>query len=163
MILISKFIVEMNTWYSPNVSKPHTPADLNPNLQNFDDSHFDVREFNKLFEDEQSKHYAEQQNKELTKLNKLTESQPTRKLFHQLTIGELLLNFKDNLFDLFDDLFFFRFNSIPTFLAVFIAGDRPFYLGMLILIIALIIYFLTPFPNLNEIAYTPVYLGLPKD
>lgn len=150
----------MDTWYSPNISNPHTPADLNPNLDTFDDSHFDVREFNRLFEDTQAKRYAELQQKELNDLNKLTKIQPTRKLFHELTIGELLLNFKDNMFDLINDLFFFRFDSISSFLNLFIEGDRPFYLGLLILFISIILYVLTPFQKIKEIKYTPIYVGL---
>lgn len=149
----------MNTWYSPNISNPYKPADLNRDLASFDDQHFDVRAFNKLFEDAQIARYNEQQEKELNELNKKTIIEPTVKKIHNLTIAELLLNIFDTIKDILDDLIYFRFDSPTDFLNIFIKNNRIFYIGIIILFISFIFYILTPFNDIENIKLKKIYIS----
>ena len=95
---------------------------------------FDVKEFNKVYNDYISKKkesILEQEERRLDRLNNMKEYIP----LHQLSVGQHLINTKDTWFDILDDLLQFRFN-----IRTFNKQNRLFYIGLTLLIIATCTY-----------------------
>ena len=93
---------------------------------------FDIANFNKEFEEKQTKYSAIKSQTEKTNLNKLSR-EIKKKLLHQLSIGEILINMKDTIFGIYTDFLFLDYKDILT------KENRLFYIGILLILIALII------------------------
>lgn len=95
---------------------------------------FDVKEFNKVYNEYVSKKresVLEQEERRLDRLNNMKEYVP---LAGQ-SVGKHIINIKDTWFNILDDILQFRFNS-----SVFIKEQRLFYIGLTILIITISLY-----------------------
>jgi hypothetical protein len=95
---------------------------------------FDITEFNAAFEEMLKKQQEEGKKKEAEDLSQLNATFRPKRV-HELTIGELLVNMKDAIFDTIDDLLGFDF-SVETFTK----NNRLFYLGLFVVLFTLILY-----------------------
>ena len=114
---------------------------------------FDIREFNKLYEKkiQEKKDLHEIKNRNIVRDNN---NKDNTKYLYDLSIGEIFINFKNVLFEIFDDLqsfnslksfisIFIKKQSFKNFLSVFIKKNRSFYTGLLLILISLTIYFIS--------------------
>ncbi len=95
---------------------------------------FDVQAFNKDFEiylDAKQRATEKKEAGDLEKLNKIV----IKKRLDQLTLAEILINFKNSLFGLLDDLLAFKYE-----ITTFTKDDRLFYLGLFIVAFMIFIY-----------------------
>jgi len=100
------------------------------------DGKFDIAKFNKEFIKKAEKTKLKSEVKSKEKLKKLTESANYEsKSIYQLSVMEILINIKNTWFHIFDDILAKNI-SIKTIMG----NDRPFYVGITIVIIATILY-----------------------
>tara|TARA_A100001015_G_C15031668_1_gene733641 strand:+ start:1514 stop:1888 length:375 start_codon:yes stop_codon:yes gene_type:complete len=116
-------------------------------------SQFDIREFNKKYEDNIQQKINLQKEKEQTRLKEL--SDPIyKKTLYDLSIGEILINLKNVVFNIFDDLqsfntfksflsIFVKKDQLKSFLSIFVKKDRMFYSGLLSILIAIIMFLIS--------------------
>jgi hypothetical protein len=109
------------------INKPTTPP------INSSSNDFDVNKFNLQFEQQQ----REKQLKEKP-LQKTEYIEP--KKLHQYTIGELILEYKDTIVNIIDDLLMFRFNNLNDFINIFLKNNRLFHIGITILLLSIFLY-----------------------
>ena len=99
-----------------------------------EDGKFDIDKFNREFGQYKIKRKDEMQEQLQQKLDELNrpviETPP-----YQLSIGEIAINTKDSIFNIIDDLLNFKFSW-----DVITKENRLFYLGVFLVVIALIIY-----------------------
>lgn len=101
-----------------------------------------LKEFNRVFDEENQKLRDISHQKELDELQKMNLIENTRKPLSELTIGEIILNIADTYINMITDTFTLNFNSISSFIDIFIKDNRPFYIGLSFIIIGLISYLL---------------------
>lgn len=96
---------------------------------------FDVKKFNDKFE-ETVKHRKELAEKAMQeKLNKLNEVNNKKKEIYQLSVGDTIINTKDALFNILDDMLQFKFK-----LDTFTKDNRLYYIGITILLICIVVF-----------------------
>lgn len=103
-------------------------------LYRLDDGKFDIDRFNRDFDQYKTKRKEEMKEKvqqKLDELNKPPEEIPA----YNLSVGQIMINIKDTLFGIIDDLLRFDFTW-----DVVLKKNRLFYLGLAVIIIAAIIY-----------------------
>jgi hypothetical protein len=141
---------------SPQIQFDNSPKLLESSPQNnlgidkddvYVDNTFDIQKFNEQYNDVRKRRKQKIEMSEKGKLNKLNTVE-YRKQLHQLTIGELVFNFKDSMFDTLTDLLNFKFN---------LKNNRLFYLGILIIMIIIILYFFAPDNCKDGIKKEPKY------
>lgn len=99
-----------------------------------EDKEFDVKAFNKVFEEQQAKLKEDSKKREEETLKKLNEAKKDVSLI-SLSIGEILINTKDAWFDILDDLLQYKFGwDILT------KNNRLFYIGLTLAVMAIIFY-----------------------
>lgn len=69
------------------------------------------------------------------KLNDINKQKPVE-LVYDLSIGQIIINLKDNMFDILDDILNSRLTS-----ETFTKDNRLFYLGLFMIIVACILFF----------------------
>jgi hypothetical protein len=94
---------------------------------------FNVNKFNLEFEQQQREKQLQQ--KPLQK----TEYIEPKKL-HQYTIGELILDYKDSIVNIIDDLVMFRFNNLEDLSNIFLKDNRLLHIGITIIILSIFLY-----------------------
>ena len=97
------------------------------------------KSFNQKFEEEQIQHKLLMRKAMQDKLNILNKANDKIPL-HQLSIGVILINTKDSLFELLDDLLQFKYNR-----EVFTKNDKLFYIGIFLIIIVIFIFLYNAF------------------
>lgn len=105
---------------------------------------FDIKKFNKEFEDQllASKEATKKREEErLKKLNVVQETKP----ISELTIAEILIGIKDTWFGIIDDLLNLKFN-----MTTITSENRLFYIGLTIIIIVILTYIINHFVNLGN-------------
>lgn len=102
----------------------------------FDNAAFNV-EFNKYMEEEKEKQHQQ----EIERLNKMNETIYIKKI-SEMSFNELLVEWKNSIIGILDDLLHLRVTSI-------FSGNRLFFVGMTVVIIVLIFYFLLWFFDRN--------------
>lgn len=104
-------------------------------LYRLDDGKFDIDRFNRDFD--QYKTMRKQEMAELMqkKLDSLNAPQPEIPPY-ALSIGQVMINMKDAVFNTLDDIINFNFTR-----QAFLSDHRLFYLGLFFIIIALLVYF----------------------
>jgi len=121
------------------------------------DGKLDVDKFNRAFDqyiDKRKEYIQEQVDKRLDELNRAPPPIP----IYKRSIGEIMVNTKDALFNTLDDVLQFKFES-----GTFTKDFRLFYIGLFIIIIAFIIFFYSFFVkddktnNAIEIRHTHTY------
>lgn len=100
----------------------------------FTDNQFDLKKFNKQYEDVRMKRQKLITEGEKIKLSKLNITSDKKKL-HELTIGELIFGMKDALFGILNDLIRLRFVT-----DTFTKNNRLFYIGFFIIIFVFFLY-----------------------
>ncbi|QKF93786.1 hypothetical protein QKU48_gp0328 [Fadolivirus algeromassiliense] len=103
-------------------------------LYRLDNGKFDIDKFNRDFDQYKVKRKNEMNEKiqqKLDELNKPPEEIPA----YNLSVGQIMINIKDTLFGIIDDLLRFDFTW-----NVVLKKNRLFYLGLAVIIIASIIY-----------------------
>lgn len=96
---------------------------------------FDIDKFNRDFDqykDERKKEMAETLKTKLAILNKPKVIIPA----YDLSIGQIVINTKDAIFNLLDDILNFNYTS-----NILLKQNRMFYLGLALIFIAFLIYF----------------------
>lgn len=99
---------------------------------------FDVAKFNKKFEEISRREQEEKSLKERERLLKMSQSIRKKKL-HELTVGEIILNFKDAIYGIIDELVYFKFTSMNEFYDIFMKEKRLFYIGLLFMLLSTIV------------------------
>jgi hypothetical protein len=95
---------------------------------------YDPVEFNQAFDAMLKQQQEEGKKKEADDIANLNVKFREKRV-HELTIGELLVNMKDAMFDTIDDMLGFDF-SVETFTK----NNRLFYLGLFVVLFAIISY-----------------------
>jgi hypothetical protein len=101
---------------------------------------FDINKFNAVFEKEienTNKKTKEEEEKRLKELNKVKEE----KDIYNMSVGEILINLKDELFDIIYDIITLR---------IFTTYNKPnrfFYIGLALMLYAIIMYAVTKANN----------------
>lgn len=120
-------------------------------LYRLDDGKFDVDKFTRDFDqykDKRKEEMRERIDRKLDELNKPPEITPP----YNLSIGQIMINMKDAIFNIIDDLLNFKISW-----NILLKENRMFYLGIFILIIACIFYLYAFFLNENkDIIATPL-------
>ena len=97
------------------------------------------KSFNQKFEEEQIQRkllMRKAMQDKLNILNKATDKIP----LHKLSVGIILINTKDSLFELLDDLLQFKYNR-----ETFTKNDRLFYIGIFLIINVIFIFLYNAF------------------
>jgi cell division protein FtsL len=105
---------------------------------------FDLGKFNKVFDVNREITKRNQRVDDLQKLNKLS-SVDTKTSLYDLNISDILINTKNSWFNLLDDLLEQRF-QIETFTK----ENRLFYVGLTVVLIAVILYVYTMLVSTDE-------------
>lgn len=104
-------------------------------LYKLDDGKFDIDRFNRDFDQYKQKRkdqMKEEIDRKLAELNRPPEVIPV----YNLSIGQILVNMKDSVFDIIDDVINFKIYN-----GMLLKNNRMFYLGLFIIIIALLMFF----------------------
>lgn len=102
------------------------------------DDGFDSDKFNRLFDEfnlRKKKEMEEKEGRVLKRLQQQYKKNQQDNIF-DLSFLEVIMNFKDTIFDIIDDIINFRFNSFFTFLNIFTKNNRLFYLGGVLILFA---------------------------
>jgi hypothetical protein len=94
---------------------------------------FNVNKFNLEFEEKQREQQLQQ------KPLQTTEYIEPKKL-HQYTIGELILDYKDSIINIIDDLIMFRFNDINDLMNIFLKDHRLLHIGITVIILSIFLF-----------------------
>lgn len=116
-------------------------------LYRLDDGNFDIDRFNRDFDQYKTmrkKEMAELMQKKLDSLNTPQPETPP----YALSIGQVMINMKDTVFNTLDDIINFNFTK-----QAFLSDHRLFYLGLFFIIIALLIYFYFIFQTIDTELY----------
>ena len=105
----------------------------------YDNNNFDIDKFNKLFKENQSKKDEKESKNKIEYLKSLENKTEVRSI-SELTINEIIYNFKNENLDLIYDIFTFNYSSVSEFYGIFSKNNRLFYFGLLLLIICIIFY-----------------------
>ena len=109
---------------------------------------FNVLKFNEDYEKMKKQKILDRKMKERNKLKKLNKTLVDKKL-HDMSILEILIEFKNNIFGILDDLINFNFNDFNSFLNIFSKNNRLFFIGLMIIFITGIIYIFSQFNQNN--------------
>lgn len=104
------------------------------NSSNVSSNKLDIQEFNKNFEKKIEQSKGENKILERNRLERLNKQQIEKKPY-QLSVAEILIAIKDSWFGIIDDLLQRQF-----YIETFIKKNRMFYIGLTIVIIAIIFY-----------------------
>jgi|688.fasta_scaffold858094_1 hypothetical protein len=110
-------------------------------LYRLDSGKFDIDKFNRDFDqykDQRKEEMRERIDKKISELNKPVE----QVALYDLSIGQIMINMKDAIFNIIDDLLNFKISK-----NVFIKQNRLFYIGIFIILIAIILYLYMFFIN----------------
>jgi hypothetical protein len=94
---------------------------------------FDINNFNTKFE-------QEQEQKQLTRKPSQKIEYIEAKKLHQYTIGELLLEYKNSIINIIDELIKFRYNNIEEFTNIFLINNRLLYIGFTIILLSIFLF-----------------------
>ena len=100
-------------------------------LYRINQNRFEIDRWNRDFEQYKDRRDLEMRRRMKEKLDQLSKPVPKVPAYNQ-PLGKILINTKDSLFDITDDLLQFKFTSDTL-----IKNDRLFYLGVLLLIISM--------------------------
>jgi hypothetical protein len=116
---------------------------------NMSSTKFDIQQFNKNFKKKIEQSKEENKILERNRLERLNKQEIERKPY-QLSVAEILIAIKDSWFGVIDDLLQRQF-----YIETFIKKNRMFYIGLTIVIIAIIIYLYDTFID-NSINYNNI-------
>lgn len=103
-------------------------------LYKINQNRFEVDRWNRDFEQYKERREKEKERKMKEKLDDL--NKPVEKVpVYNLPLGQILINTKDALFEILDDLLQFHFEK-----ETILKDDRLFYIGLILIIISLITY-----------------------
>jgi hypothetical protein len=114
-------------------------ADPSEDIKKFDDGaylyksstgDFDIDKFNRYYEQYRAKRKKQMERKMAKKLGELNKPKDRKPLYHD-SVAEIMINTKDALFEILDDLLQRRF-IVDTF----IKNNRLFYIGLIMVFIA---------------------------
>ena len=100
-----------------------------------DENDFDLKKFNNEFDKAISK-------KENTKRIDEKNYKIEKKKIYELSLKEILINLKNNIFDVFYEIFTLKFSSFDEFILIFTKNDRLFYIGTFLILCSIIFYIL---------------------
>ncbi len=104
-------------------------------IYKFSDGKLDIDHYNREFTQYSDKRRIEMKRVLAEKLEEMNKPKPVE-LIYDLSIGDIVINTKDAMFGLLDDLVNLRFtNDIIT------KNNRLFYLGIVLIIIACLLFF----------------------
>ena len=94
---------------------------------------FDNKEFNKEFEYKQNlnNNKIEDDNSIIIK---------DKKRLHEMSIGEIMINMKNEIFSIIYEILSINFNSYNSFIKIFIIKNRLFYIGLFLIIICILLF-----------------------
>ncbi|MBA42884.1 MAG: hypothetical protein CMF62_02605 [Magnetococcales bacterium] len=105
---------------------------------------FNIKKFNKDFDEFKLNRRLEAREKEKSKLAELAKK-PEEKPFYKYSIGETFIATKDVWFELLDDLLQGKYNA-----ETFTQGYRPYFIGLTLVVIGIIIILYQYLFNLDE-------------
>ncbi len=110
-------------------------------LYKINENRFEVDRFNRDFDQYKMRRKLEMSESMRRRLEELNTPEPEPPIYQQ-PIGKILIDTKDEIFNIIDDLLQFKI-SISTFTK----ANRLFYIGLIIIIIAVILYIYDLFIN----------------
>ena len=137
----------------------------------YDNNSFDIDNFNKNFEKNQEQQKIDKIKRETEELLQKEEDDDESVEIHNMRLGEIFVNMKDEIFGLIYEIISFKFSSFSEFINLFLKNNRLFYFGIFLLLCCIILYifsyiFLMPstksrndlninFPNDYSLKYYP--------
>ena len=120
----------------------------------YSNNEFDISKFNSAFEDKQD---FKENDKELDTMKKVIEKEQ----LHDMSLGKILVNMKDEIFGILYDIITINFNSSDTFIEIFTKNNRLFYIGLFLIIICIFLYIISylfyyPKPEHNIVKNNPI-------
>lgn len=108
-----------------------TPYETSNNFDFYTSSgEFNLALFNKTFREEQLKRIAFFRNEERKRLEELNNLNPPEPKLHELTIGQHIINAKNTVFDIIEDLL-----TKPLTTDILTKNNRLFYIGIILMIV----------------------------
>lgn len=105
---------------------------------------FDINKFNELYDKITDEQLKERKKKEQEELEKKYGKKDITKNLYELSIGEIVIGFKDAMFGIIYDLMCLNINT-----TTFTKEHRLFYLGILFLVISLMVYIISSHTDLD--------------
>lgn len=105
---------------------------------------FDVNKFNKIYDTILDEKTKERKKKEQEELEKKYGKKDITKNLYELSIGEIVIGFKDAMFGIIYDLTCLNIN-----VNTFTKEHRLFYIGILLLLISLMMYIISSHTDLD--------------
>lgn len=127
----------------------------------YDNNNFDIDKFNKRFKEIQDEEKNKNKLEREEYLKTLEEEDETKKVT-DLTVKEIIINTKNEIFDLIYEIISFDFEGFNGFTELLVKNNRLFYIGIFLLFICFILYFL------SNIFYYPsdkkdININIPND
>jgi hypothetical protein len=113
-------------------------------IYKINENRFEVDRFNRDFDQYKIRRKLEMEESMRKRLEELNRPEPIPPVYQQ-PVGKILIDTKDAVFNIIDDLLQFKFNS-----STFTKGGRLFYIGLLLLIIATLLYVYDVFVTSGE-------------
>ena len=127
----------------------------------YDNNNFDINKFNKRFKEIQD----EEKNKEKLEREEYLKNQEKEEKIDKvtdLTVKEIIINTKNEIFDLIYEIISFDFEGFEGFIGLLTKNNRLFYIGIFLLFICFILYFLSNiiyYPNAKK----DININIPND
>ena len=118
---------------------------------------FDINKFNRFYEQYREKRKREKRKKMIRRLSEL--EVPKEKIpIYKESVGNMLVNFKDAIFNTLDDALQKKFTLVTI-----TKNNRLFYWGMLLIIIALVMYLYSIFADQPKEDKSVIRIMLPEE
>ena len=129
----------------------------------YDNNNFDLEKFNKRFKQLQNE---EKENEKLERKEylKTLEKKEEVKKITDLSVGEILTNTKNEVLDLTYEIISFEFEGFDGFIDLFIKNNRLFYVGLFMLLICCVLYFISYiFFYPSDVKRNDININIPND
>ena len=128
----------------------------------YDNNNFDIDKFNKRFKQMQDEEKNKNKLEREQYLKSLEEKDEIKKVT-DFTIKEIIINTKNEIFDLIYEIISFDFEGFDGFIGLLVKNNRLFYIGIFLLFICFLLYFISNifyYPNTKK---NDININIPND
>lgn len=129
----------------------------------YDNNNFDLEKFNKRFKKLQNEDKEEEKLERESYLKTLEKKEKIKKIT-DLSVGDILTNTKNEVLDLIYEIISFEFEGFDGFIDLFIKNNRLFYVGLFMLLMCCILYFISYiFFYPSDVKRNDININIPND
>ena len=129
----------------------------------YDNNNFDLEKFNKRFKKLQNEDKEEEKLERESYLKTLEKKEKIKKIT-DLSVGDILTNTKNEVLDLIYEIISFEFEGFDGFIDLFIKNNRLFYVGLFMLLMCCILYFISYiFFYPSDVKKNDININIPND